>query len=241
MPRTQAAWRRAFGAAIDDPTISMKSVVLPGTDWVAESLKGLAPVTAGRFFVHGSHDRHRVPAHAVAIEIDAAQAFGTGHHGTTAGCLVVLDRLIRRRRFQRPLDLGCGSGILAIGLAKGLRRAVLASDIDPLAVTIAHDNVRKNGVGTLVRAVAADGFGHRAIRKTAPYDLVVANILARPLMAMATAFYRYLAPGGYAVLSGLRPADRRRVVAAFRARNLVLCATYDQDGWVTLTLRRGRR
>jgi ribosomal protein L11 methyltransferase len=158
--------------------------VLPDTDWVASNRNAIRPVAAGRFILHGSHHRGIIPPSRFAIEIDAARAFGTGHHATTAGCLTVLDRLVRTRRYTNPLDLGTGSGVLAIALAKALRRPVLASDVDPTAVAIARDNARLNGVGSLVRCVQAEGVD-AAIRRRAPFDLVVANILAEPLMRLA--------------------------------------------------------
>ena len=194
----------AFGALTGVAT-------LPETDWVAAGLQALQPVFAGRFVVHGSHDRGKIPAGRVAIEIDAGQAFGTGHHGTTAGCLTVLDRLTRSRRFENPLDLGTGSGVLAIALARILRRPVLATDIDPLAVRIAAENAAINCVGHLVRTVTAAGMKHPAIRERAPFDLIVANILAEPLRPARAA--ACAAPGARRHARPLRPA-----AAAARAR-----------------------
>jgi ribosomal protein L11 methyltransferase len=211
---------------------------LPETDWVAASQAALAPVFAGRFVVHGSHDRGRLPAGRVAIEIEAGQAFGTGHHGTTAGCLVTLDRLVRVRRFENPLDLGTGSGVLAIALAKLLRRPVLATDLDPVAVRIAAANAGLNCVGPLVRTAVAAGVRHAAIRERAPFDLVVANILAEPLMKLAPEIAALLTRNGTLVLSGLLPSQRERVVAAYGAQGIRLRTARIFDGWSVLVLGR---
>ena len=212
--------------------------ILPDTDWVAQSLAGLAPVAAGRFVIHGSHDCDALPAGRTRIAIDAGQAFGTGHHGSTAGCLAVLDRLIRRRRFRNPLDLGTGSGVLAIALAKTLRTNVLASDIDPLAVRIAGENARANNVGNRVRVITAAGMDHPEIRARAPYDLIIANILAGPLMKLAPQIAMALAPDGTLVLSGLLPHQRGRVVAAYGAQGIRLVRAEKHDGWAVLDLYR---
>ena len=212
--------------------------ILPETDWVAQSLEGLAPVASGRFLVHGSHDSATLPAGRTLITIDAGQAFGTGHHGTTAGCLVVLDRLIRCRRFVNPLDLGTGSGVLAIALAKVLRANVLASDIDPLAVRIAAQNARLNRVGNRVRVITAAGMNHQEISARAPYDLIFANILAGPLMRLAPQIAPALARGGTLVLAGLLPGQRGRVTAAYGAQGVRLMRAQVHDGWAVLELRR---
>jgi ribosomal protein L11 methyltransferase len=211
---------------------------LPETDWVSQSLAGLHPVQAGRFVVHGSHDRAKLPPGRIAIEIDAGQAFGTGHHATTAGCLIALDRLLRRRRFINPLDLGTGAGVLAIALAKLLRLPVLATDIDPLAVAVARENAALNRVAHLVRVETAVGVRHAAIRGRAPYDLIVANILAEPLIRLAPQVSPLLAPGGVLVLSGLLPHQRERVVAAYGAQGIRLVEARIRDGWAVLVLAR---
>lgn len=214
---------------------------LPDIDWVAKSLAGLSSVTAGRFVVHGGHERDTVPVNAVAVEIEAAQAFGTGHHATTWGCLMALDRLFKRRRHRRPLDLGCGSGVLAIAVAKRLRRPVVASDVDPLAVRIAAENARLNAVGPYVEVLAAAGMTHRRFVEIGRFDLIVANILARPLMAIAGDVTGRLEDGGDLILSGLRVEDVRRVFAAYRAHGLCRVARIERDGWATLILRKPRR
>jgi ribosomal protein L11 methyltransferase len=214
---------------------------LPDADWVAAGLKALRPVAAGRFVIHGSHDRGKLPAGRVYIEIDAAQAFGTGHHATTAGCLITLDRLLRGRRFLNPLDLGTGTGVLAIALAKTLRRPVLATDIDPVAVRIAAENAARNAVAHLVRAEVTAGIGHHAIRARAPFDLIVANILPEPLVRLAPQLSTLLAPNGSLVLSGLLPHHRERVVAAYGAQGVRLASARIFDGWSVLVLARGTR
>ena len=212
--------------------------ILPDIDWVAESQKTLTPVTAGRFVVHGSHDRGRIPSGSIAIQIDAGQAFGTGHHATTAGCLIALDRLLTARRYANPLDLGTGSGVLAIALAKVLRRPVLATDIDPRAVRIAAENAKLNRVAPLLRVVAASGVRHAKIRKRAPFDLIVANILAEPLMRLAPELAPLLAPGATLLLSGLLPNQRERAVAAYGAQGIRLERADLIDGWSVLVMRR---
>jgi ribosomal protein L11 methyltransferase len=209
----------------------------PSVDWVRVSLEGLSPVVAGRFVVHGSHDRGALPAGLIGLEIEANQAFGTGHHPTTWGCLVALTRLLARRRFRSVLDLGTGSGVLAIAVAKAARRAVVASDLDPLSVRIARENAVLNGVGALVGAVTAVGFDHAAIR-TRRFDLVVANILAGPLKDLAPAMRRRTVPGARVVLSGILAAQAPSVLAAYGAQGFVRERMIAKDGWSTLVLAR---
>lgn len=221
----------AFGALV-------AVAALPAENWVELGLAALAPVAAGRFLVHGRHDRERLQPGRIAIEIEAGQAFGSGHHGTTAGCLAVLDRLIRARRFENLLDLGTGSGVLAIALAKVLHRPVLATDIDPIAVGVAAENARLNRVSPLVRTVAANGLAHAAIRARAPFDLIVANILAEPLMRLAPALAAALQPGGHLILSGLLVRQRERVVAAYGRQGLRLLSAHRFGDWAVLHLVR---
>ncbi len=212
-------------------------------DWVRESLAGLAPVAAGRFVVHGAHDRAGIPVNRIGIEIEAALAFGTGHHGTTHGCLLALDGLCksapRERRGRRVLDLGTGSGVLAIAAARALRRRVLATDIDAGAVRVARANARLNRTGAMVEAVKADGVTARSIRQRAPFDLVFANILLGPLQRIAAPLKRLVAAGGRVVVSGLLPAQANAAMAAYRP--LVLEQRIDLDGWTTLVLARRTR
>ncbi len=213
---------------------------LPERDWLAENRRAFPPLRIGRFFVHGSHWQGAVPAGAIAIEIDAATAFGTGEHPSTRGCLVALDFLARRRRFARPLDIGTGSGILAIAAAKRLHRRVVASDVDCGAVRVASHHVRRNGLAGQVRVVCAPGYRSSALRG-AEYDLIFANILARPLALMARDLGRAIAPGGVAVLAGLLRRQEALVVAAHRAQGLSLERRLVIEGWSTLILRSGQR
>jgi ribosomal protein L11 methyltransferase len=206
-------------------------------DWVRATLEELVPVHAGRFIVHGHHDRAKVPANKLGIEIEAALAFGTGHHGTTRGCLLLLDHALKHRP-RRVLDLGTGTGVLAISAAKALQLPVLASDIDPLSVRMAGDNARLNGVGNLVETIRAAGFSAPQFARHGPFDLVLANILANPLRQMATPMARHLAPSALVILSGLLPHQARGVIAAYRARGLVLVRHLQIEGWSSLLMRR---
>ena len=225
-------------AAGDTVVQSLVFDTVDAKDWVRESLEGLVPVTAGRFVVHGRHDRTRVPPNKLGIEIEAALAFGTGHHGTTRGCLLLLDQVLRSHRPRRVLDLGSGTGVLAIAAAKALRRRVLASDIDPLAARVARDNARLNGVGNLVETICATGFSAPAFKARAPFDLVLANILATPLRQLATPLAAHLAPSAMVILSGLLPHHAGGVIAAYRARNLVLLRQLEIEGWSSLLMQR---
>ena len=211
-------------------------------DWVRESLAGLAPVAAGRFTVHGAHDRARIPFNRIGIEIEAALAFGTGHHGTTRGCLLALDSLCKSRGgnpAQRILDLGTGSGVLAIAAARALRQPVLATDIDGDAVRVARANVAFNRAGGFVAVIKADGVTGPKLRARAPYDLVLANILLRPLQRLATPLTQLTAPGARVVLSGLLPSQANAAIAAYHG--LKLERRIDLDGWTTLVLVRRTR
>jgi ribosomal protein L11 methyltransferase len=210
---------------------------LPERDWLAENRCAFPPVRVGRFFVHGSHWQGRKPPGVIAIEIDAATAFGTGEHQSTAGCLLALDALAKRRRFRRPLDIGTGSGILAIAAAKALHRRVLASDIDPEAARVARHHRCRNGLAGDVQVICAPGYRSRAVRRR-QYDLIFANILARPLALMARDLARSLAPGGTAILAGLLRRQEPRVLSPHRLQALVLDRRLVIDGWSTLVLRR---
>lgn len=234
-----AALRRVTNTLFGKDAPSVSVVTLPETDWVAKSLEGLPPVRAGRFFVHGGHDRERHHANDIAIEIEAGQAFGTGHHGTTAGCLAAIDRLAQTRPIVNALDVGTGSGVLAIAIAKLTKANVLASDIDPVAVRVARENIHLNGVAGYVETVVTGNLARRCFKASGPYDLIVANILAEPLMALAPQISRYLAPNGDLVLSGLLPEQRARVIAAYRGLGLPLSQSSILDGWLTLLLHRG--
>jgi ribosomal protein L11 methyltransferase len=206
-------------------------------DWVKASLAGLSPVLAGRFLIHGAHDRARVPPNRIGVEIEAALAFGTGHHGTTRGCLLALDRIVKARRPRRILDVGTGSGVLAMAAAM-LRRPVLASDIDAVAVRSARENARRNRVGAMVTVVEAQGVAARRLRERAPFNLVFANILLAPLQRMAAPLAQLTAPGAHVVLSGLLNAHASAALAAYRMQGIVLEQRIQLDGWTTLVLRR---
>jgi ribosomal protein L11 methyltransferase len=202
-------------------------------DWLAENRRAFPPQRIGRFLIYGSHWQEKPPPGAIAVEIDAATAFGTGEHPTTRGCLLAFDRLAKARRFRRPRDIGAGSGILAIAAAKTLRWQVLASDLDPVAVRVARHHARRNGVVNLVRLVVANGTG-----RSLGHDLVFANILARPLMQMARDLARATAPGGVVILSGLLQRQEAAVLASYRAQRLRLSSRIVIDGWSILVLRK---
>ena len=211
---------------------------LPDQDWIKLSQEGLPPVRAGRFFVYGAHDAGQVPPGVIPMRIEAGLAFGTGHHETTALCLAALSDLAKRRKFERTLDLGCGTGLLAIGAAKLWRKKVIASDIDPVAVDVTRENARANGEAPLIRAVTADGLTHAAIRERAPYDLIVANILASPLTQLAPSIVRSLAKGGMLVLSGLLRGQENLVISFYTPHGLILRARHRDGPWSALVLER---
>jgi ribosomal protein L11 methyltransferase len=206
-------------------------------DWIAASLAGLHPVSAGRFIVYGAHDRARVRQNRIGIEIEAALAFGTGHHGTTRGCLLALDQIVRRRRPRRVLDVGTGTGVLAIAAAKMLRRPVLASDSDRQAVSVARANAQANRVGSLTTIVHAIGLTGRHTQSSM-FDLVLANILLGPLKSIAAPMRRILAPNARVVLSGLLASQANAALSVYRAQGLTLERRIALDGWMTLVLRR---
>ncbi len=234
----EAVLARLIGDVMGDAVPAYAVAPLPDEDWVAKSLEGLKPVRAGRFLVHGSHDRDKIQAGDIAIEIEAGEAFGTGHHGTTAGCLAEIDRLCMARDYQSILDLGTGTGVLAIAIAKAFGKRVLATDIDAIATRVTRENAVLNGVGTLIEAETAEGFGNPVFAAHAPFDLIIANILAGPLIALASDIAGHLAPGGSVVLSGLLVAQGPAVTAAYEAEGLALARSGEMEGWLTLTLER---
>ena len=213
---------------------------VPDRDWVRQSLEGLSPVSAGRFFLHGAHDRHRRPAGGVPLEIDAGLAFGTGHHGTTEGCLLALDAILKRYRPKHILDVGCGTGVLAIAAARATGRPALASDIDAEAVRVTLGNARLNGVGPMIRGFTAAGLKHPVIAGAAPYELIFANILARPLVALASDLAAVLAPGGHLILSGLTLNQMRWIEATYAVHGLALVRRIQRGNWATLVFTRAQ-
>lgn len=213
----------------------MTFATVEAKDWVKSSLEGLKPVQAGRFIVHGAHDRDRVPPNAIGIEIEAALAFGTGHHGTTRGCLLLLDEVLRTRKPKRVLDLGTGTGVLAIAAAKAMRRRVLASDIDRRAAITARENAKLNSAGNLVEAICCTGFDAPQFIERGPFDLVLANILANPLKRLARPMFAHLAPKATVILSGLLPAHANGVISAYGSQ-LRLKKRLELEGWTSLLL-----
>jgi len=209
---------------------------LADADWLAMSLSGLPPVRAGRFFVYGAHDQGIVPNNTVNLKIDAGAAFGTGHHGTTVGCLMAFDELLKKERFERVLDVGCGTGVLAIAAAKTGSKVAVGTDIDQPSVRIANENAKLNMADA--RFVHAFGLNDRKVRQHGPYDLVFANILAPPLVSLSQDIKNALGLGGVAILSGLLRTQERRVSAAYLSRGFILERRIHRDAWSALVLRR---
>ena len=235
---------RELVAAATDAETAQSGVFLrvAEQDWVKNALEGLAPVRAGRVLVHGSHDRDKLRVNDIGVEIEAALAFGTGHHGTTRGCLLALKDILARRRPRRVLDVGTGTGVLAIAAARLLHQQVACGDLDPIAVDTAGANARANCAGAYVRPVVAVGVRHGALRGDATgkarYDLIFANILAKPLRLMAPSLAAVAGPDAELVLSGLLAKDVAGVLAAYRAQGFYLARRGDLEGWATLVLRR---
>lgn len=212
---------------------------LPEVDWVAHVRRELSPVEAGRFFVHGSHDADKVPAGAESLLIEAAMAFGTGHHATTRGCLLALDRMITDgAEPRRIVDIGCGTAVLAMAAARSFPVIVLAGDIDPQAVDVARANVIANGLDGRVECVEAMGFHHPLIEGAAPFDLVLANILKQPLIDLVPDMARRIAPGGAAILSGILTTQAEEVAGAYLAGGFALLRRDDFGEWSTLVVQR---
>jgi ribosomal protein L11 methyltransferase len=218
------------------PGLSVAVEALADADWLAMALSGLPPVRAGRFFVFGQHDKGQAPPNTVNLRIEAGAAFGTGHHGTTVGCLVEFDRLLKRRRFKRVLDVGAGTGVLAIAAARTGSQIVLGTDIDRPSVRIAGENAKLNHARA--RFYRASGLSARAVASGGPYNLIFANILARPLIGLAPSIASALAPGGRVILSGLLRSQERRVRAAYLAQDLRFERRLYRDAWVTLVMAR---
>jgi ribosomal protein L11 methyltransferase len=233
-PASEAEAQRMEDRLTLGDDLAVTRIRLADADWVALSLSGLPPVRAGRFFVYGAHDAGQVPANAIAIRIEAGAAFGTGHHGTTAGCLLAFDRLLKGRRFRRVLDVGTGTGVLAVAAACTGSWRVVGTDIDPGAVRIACENASLNAAR--VQFARADGLSHPIVRTNSAYDLVFANILAGPLIALAQEIRRTTRPGGSVILSGLLRRQARAVRAAYVSRGFRLVRRIDLDAWTTLVL-----
>ena len=238
-PPDQALLREIVtNAASADIAGTLTFETVEAKDWVKASLEHLVPVPAGRFVVHGAHDRARVAPNKLAIEIEAALAFGTGHHGTTRGCLLLLDHVLKAYQPRRVLDLGTGTGVLGIAAAKALKIGVLASDIDPPSVKVARENARLNQAGHLLQVICATGFSAPGFARRAPFDLVLANILANPLRQLASPMAQHLATGAMVILSGLLTHQARSVIAAYRVRGLVPLRHLRIEGWSSLLLRK---
>ncbi|MBF0561582.1 MAG: 50S ribosomal protein L11 methyltransferase, partial [Alphaproteobacteria bacterium] len=225
--------------ATDTEEPPLRITRIPARDWVSESLRGFPPLMVARYFVHGSHITSRPPVGLLPLMVDAGTAFGSGEHASTRGCLLALDRLARRRRRQAlALDMGCGSGILALAIARTWHGSVQAADIDPVAVRVTTLNARLNGLAAHINAVASEGFTSKVVRRRGPYSLITANILARPLALLAPRMAHALAPGGIAILSGILVRQQRHVLNAYRTQGLVLERRIVDAPWITLVLKR---
>lgn len=234
---TAALAAAALASGVPAPGFALEPV--EERDWVAESQAALPPIRAGRFYVYGSHVAEPPPAASVPLLVDANIAFGTGRHETTRGCLLAITALDKAGGVAGPLlDLGCGSGILAMAMAKRWRRRVVATDIDPDSVLVTARNARLNGLGGLVAASRGEGYRAELIRRNAPYGLIVANILAAPLCDMARDLRKHLRPGGLAILSGLLTSQEGMVLGKHRAVGLSLVRRWRLGDWSTLLLRR---
>lgn len=235
-PTSDAERAALVDALAGFPELRVATEKLADADWLAMALSGLPPVRAGRFFVYGAHDRGLAPASTVNLRIEAGAAFGTGHHGTTVGCLLAFDRLLKAQRFPRVLDVGCGTGVLAIAAARTGSKVAVGTDIDRVSVRIANENATLNHAHA--RFVHAYGLNDPKVRNDGPYDLVFANILAPPLVALAQDIKGALKPGGIAILSGLLRTQERRVSAAYLSRGFRVRRRLHRDAWATLVLQR---
>jgi len=218
------------------PELTVTADQLADADWLAMALSGLPPVRAGRFFVYGIHDRGKKPDNTVNLRIEAGAAFGTGHHGTTVGCLIAYNDLLKSKRFERVLDVGAGTGVLAIAAAKTGTRVAVGTDIDPISVRISNENARLNKCNA--RFVYANGLDHRLVRQDAPYDLVFANILARPLVGLSMSIRDALKPNGLVILSGLLRTQERFVKAAYHSKGFHTVRRIHRDAWCTLVMQK---
>lgn len=226
-------------AAGEKPAQEAIFTAIDGKDWVKASLDGLKPVVAGRFVIHGSHDRAKLAPNKINIEIEAALAFGTGHHGTTYGCLLEIDRRIKLNPpLRNMLDVGTGTGVLAMALAKAVKKQVVLSDIDPVSVETTRNNASLNTCAPLIQPFVAKGVLDKRFLDQAPFDFIVANILPRPLVGMATALIKLLERGGTLVLSGIIPPHANYVINSYSARGLTLVRRQEHEAWVTLTFKK---
>lgn len=228
---------RPLADGLDIPLPEVTVETLPDINWVAKSLEGLPPIETDRFFVHGAHDADKCPAARLPLLVDAGEAFGTGHHGTTLGCLKFIEKECQKRRPAKVLDLGCGTGLLAIAAAKLTGREIIASDIDPIATRVTRENARLNKVHPLVKTITAKGTNHPDLKVRGPYDLLIANILAGPLAQMAPDVEQQLARGGTLILSGILHEQEQMVLSAYRGQGLFLLDRLRIDEWVTLRLQ----
>jgi len=233
MQAAQEHLQQTLGIAIPEPVIED----VPMRDWLSAVARDFPPMMIGRFFVHGAHAKEQIPVHALPLQVEAGMAFGSGEHATTRGCLLMLSALHRRRRISRVLDMGCGSGILGIAAAKLWPGAVvLGVDSDATSVKVAHENIVLNRAAPRMRALHGNGYASAEVSRGGPYALIVANILARPLVAMARSLRIHLDEGGVAILSGLLDTQSAMVIAAHRRQGLRLRRRYVEAGWATLVM-----
>lgn len=238
-PPEPAALHETLEAIIGKPVPAPRLETVPDLNWVAISQAALPPVSAGRFTIHGSHDRDKVPQGPGAILVDAGEAFGTAHHATTYGCLLAIDQLTRKHTYAQVLDLGCGSGVLAIAVSRALPEAkILASDIDPSSVDVAKANVKANRASRNIKTLTATGFNHPELRGSDRYDLLIANILAGPLIMLAKDIATAVRPGGHLILSGLLDDQAREITAKYAAAGFSLETKHPIAGWTTLVFKR---
>ena len=210
---------------------------IPETDWVTKVKRELSPVEAGQFFVFGKHDSHKLPRDRVGLLIEASMAFGTGHHGTTKGCLLALDKLVTSgKKINEVIDIGCGTAVLAMAVGKVSSSRIIASDVDQVAVEVALANLKANNLEKRISCLQATGFEDTKIRSNAPFDLIFANILKPPLLDLAPCIRRYLKSGGHAIISGILDLQAIEIIEVYRQNNLEVQDRIDIGEWVTLTL-----
>ncbi len=235
-PTTEEEDQQLLAVLSDFPELVVSHEQLADADWLAMALSGLPPVRAGRFFVYGIHDRGKKPTSTVNLRIEAGAAFGTGHHGTTVGCLMAYDGLLKKRGFKRVLDVGAGTGVLAIAASKTGTKIAVGTDIDPISVRISNENATLNM--SSARFVYANGLNHQLVRKDGPYELVFANILARPLVSLSQSIRNALQPKGLVILSGLLRTQERFVKAAYISHGFKVVRRIHRDAWCTLVMQK---